>query len=238
MTGGGGRVALVTGATGALGRAVAAAFAQDGWRLGLVGTDEDRLRTLAGDLGLDDERWTPAVGDLAQRDAARAAVARVEERFGQVDAVIHLVGGWAGGTPVTELDPDELATMLDQHLWTTLHVVQAAAPGMVARDWGRILAVATPFASDPGATSGGYAVAKAGQEVVLRMLAKEVAGTGVTVNVVVVKAIDAKHERETAPSARNAAWTTPEEIVAAFRYLASDEAAAVNGARLPLHGRG
>ncbi|MFP5342128.1 MAG: SDR family NAD(P)-dependent oxidoreductase [Candidatus Limnocylindria bacterium] len=238
MTGGGGRVALVTGATGALGRAVAAAFAQDGWRLGLVGTDEDRLRALAGDLGLDDERWTPAVGDLVQRDAARAAVARVEERFGQVDAVIHLVGGWAGGTPVTELDPDELATMLDQHLWTTLHVVQAAAPGMVARDWGRILAVATPFASDPGATSGGYAVAKAGQEVVLRMLAKEVAGTGVTVNVVVVKAIDAKHERETAPSARNAAWTTPEEIVAAFRFLASDEAAAVNGARLPLHGRG
>lgn len=238
MSGGHDRVALVTGATGTLGRLVADAFAKDGWRLGLVGTDEDRLRALAGDLGLDDRRWTPAVGDLADRDAARGAVARVEERFGRVDAVIHLVGGWAGGTPLTGVEPDELSTMLEQHVWTTLHVVQAAAPGMVARGWGRVLAVATPFAMEPGATSGGYAVAKAGQEVVLRMLAKEVAGTGVTVNMVVVKSIDAKHERETAPSARNAAWTTPEEIVAAFRYLASDEAAAVNGARLPLHGRG
>ncbi len=233
-----GRVALITGATGALGRVVAATFAEDGWRLGLMGTDEGRLRDVASDLGLADDRWAPATADLADRDAARAAVAAVEERFGAIDALAHLVGGWSGGTPVTKVGLVDLDDMFDQHVRTTLHVVQAAVPGMVARGWGRVLAVATPVASEPGATSGGYAIAKAGQEVLLRMLAREVAGTGVTANLVVVKAIDAEQVRESDPSPKNAGWTTPEEIAATFRYLASDNAAAVNGARIPLFGRG
>jgi len=233
-----GRVALISGATGALGRVVAARFAEDGWRLGLVGTDAARLRSMAGDLRLDDARWAPATADLADRDAARAAVDVIERRFGAIDAVIHLVGGWAGGTPISAVDPDEIADMHDQHVRTTHHVVAAAVPGMVTRGWGRVMAVGTPFATEPGATSGGYAIAKAGQEVLLRMLAKEVAGSGVTVNLVLVKSIDAKHEREDAPSAKNAGWTTPEEIAATFRYLASDEAAAINGARIPLFRRG
>jgi NAD(P)-dependent dehydrogenase (short-subunit alcohol dehydrogenase family) len=232
-----GRVALITGATGALGRVVAARFAADGWRLGLVGTDEERLRSMAAELDLDDERWSPATGDLAHAAAARVAVEAISRRFGAVDAVIHLVGGWAGGKPITATDPDDVASMLDQHVRTTHHVVVAAVPGMVERGWGRVLAVTTPFATEPGATSGGYAIGKAGQEIVLRMLAKEVAGTGVTVNMVVVKTIDSKHERESAPTAKNAGWTTPEEIAATFRYLASDDAAAINGARIPLFGR-
>jgi NAD(P)-dependent dehydrogenase (short-subunit alcohol dehydrogenase family) len=233
-----GRVALITGATGALGRVVAARFAADGWRLGLVGTDEDRLRSMAADLELDDERWSPATADLADAAAARVAVEAIQRRLGTVDAVIHLVGGWAGGTPISTTDPDDIGSMLDQHVHTTHHVVAAAVPGMVERGWGRVLAVTTPYATEPGATSGGYAIGKAGQEIVLRMLAKEVAGSGVTVNMVVVKAIDTKHERESAPTAKNAGWTTPEEIAATFRHLASDDAAAINGARIPLFGRG
>jgi NAD(P)-dependent dehydrogenase (short-subunit alcohol dehydrogenase family) len=233
-----GRVAFITGATGVLGRVVAAGFAEDGWRLGLAGTDEGRLRAMAGEVGLDDARWAPATADLADADAARAAVDTIEGRFGAIDAVIHLVGGWAGGTPISAVASDEISAMHDQHVRTTHHVVAAAVPGMVSRGWGRVLAVATPFATEPGATSGGYAIAKAGQEVLLRMLAREVAGTGVTVNMVLVKTIDTKHERETAPSSKNAGWTTPEEIAATFRYLATDDAAAVNGARIPLFGRG
>lgn len=233
-----GRVALITGATGSLGRVVAATLAEDGWRLGLVGRDEGRLRGVASDLGLQDECWTPATADLADGGAARAAVGAVEEHFGAIDAVIHLVGGWRGGTPITQVGLDDLDIMLDQHVRTTLHVVQAAAPGMVARGWGRVLAVGTPVASEPGATSGGYAIAKAGQEVLLRMLACEVAGSGVTANLVMVKAIDATHARASAPSAKNAGWTTPEEIAATLRYLVSDEAAVINGARVPLFGRG
>ena len=229
------RVVLVTGATGVLGRVVSAAFASDGARLGLVGTDPDRLAGVARDIGLDDDRWVAAVGDLRQGDGARAAVAAVIDAFGRIDVLVHLVGGYSGGTPIADLDPADLAGMLDQHLWTTLNITQAAVPGMVERGWGRVLAVTTPVASEPPAKMAPYAIGKAAEEVLLRTLARETASTGVTVNLVAVKAIDEKGERDTDP--KKASWTAPDEIAAAFRFLASDEASAITGARIPLHGR-
>ena len=232
------RVVLITGATGGLGRVVGAAFAADGARLGLVGTDHERLAALAADLGLAADRWVPAIADLSDPTAARVALATVIERFGRVDVVLHLVGGWAGGTLVADLELDDVRGMLDQHLWTTLHVVQAAVPGMVERGWGRIVAVSTTFAANPAAKGASYAIAKAAEETLVRALAREVGANGVTANVVVVKKIDTEHERESAPSPKNATWTTPEEIAAVMRFLCSDEAAAINGARIPLDGRG
>jgi NAD(P)-dependent dehydrogenase (short-subunit alcohol dehydrogenase family) len=228
---------VITGATGALGRIAAAAFAAHGSRLGLVGTDHARLAALADELGLDDDRWVAGVGDLRRAAGARTALAAIDERFGRIDVLLHLVGGWTGGTAVADLDPDVMNDMLGQHLWSTLHVTQAVAPGMTDRGWGRILAVTSSATAAPGPKSSAYVVAKTAQETLLRVLAREVAGTGVTVNVVAVKAIDAAHARQTDPSPVNASWTSPEEIVAAMRYLCSDDAAAVNGARIPLDGR-
>ena len=229
------RVVLITGATGVLGRETARVFAAAGDRLGLVGTDRDRLIGLARDLGLADDRWAAGVGDLRQRDGARAAVAAVIDAFGRVDVLAHLVGGYTAGTPIAELDPADIAGMLDQHLWSTLHVAQAVIPGMVERGWGRVVAVVPPAATDPPARSAPYAVGKAAEEVLLRTLAREVADAGVTVNLVIVKAIDEQNVR--GADARKASWTGPDEIAAVFRFLASDEAAAVTGARIPLHGR-
>ena len=128
--------------------------------------------------------------------------------------------------------------MLDQHLWTTFHLAQAVVPGMVSRGFGRVVGVSSPFAANPGPRGAAYAVAKAAEEVVLRSVAREVGGSGVTANVVIVRAIDTKHERETARSPRNAAWTTPEELADTLAFLASPAAAAVNGARVTLDGRG
>jgi NAD(P)-dependent dehydrogenase (short-subunit alcohol dehydrogenase family) len=229
------RVVLITGATGVLGREVARVFAADGARLGLVGTSEDRLRGVAADLGLGDDRWVPAIGDLRQAKGAHDAVATVMAAFGGVDVLAHLVGGYAPGTPIAELDGADIAGMLDQHLWTTLHVVQAVVPGMVERGWGRVLAVSPPIVSEPPPKLAAYAIGKATEEVLLRTLAREVASTGVTVNLVIVKAIDEQGLRTTDP--KKASWTGPDEIAATLRFLASDEAAAVNGARIPLHNR-
>ena len=229
------RVVLITGATGVLGREVARVFAADGARLGLAGTNADRLADVARHLGLGEDRWVAALGDLSQRDGARAAVATVISAFGRVDILAHLVGGYSAGTPIADLDPADVAAMLDQHLWTTLHVTQAVAPGMVERGWGRVLAVSPPVAAEPPARMAPYAVGKAAEEVLLRTLAREVAGAGVTVNLVIVKAIDEAGVRATDP--KKASWTGPDEIAATFRFLASDEAAAINGARIPMNGR-
>lgn len=231
------RVVLVTGATGVLGRTAVTAFAADGCRLGLVGTDAGRLDAVAREAALPDDRWLGATADLRDAEEVRAAVAAVEGRFGRVDVALHLVGGFVPGAPITELDPGNLTFMLEQHLWSTLHLARAVVPGMVERGWGRILAVTSFTTVSTPARAAIYATAKAAQETLLKVLAKEVGGAGVTVNVVAVRQIDADHAREREPSPKNAAWTTPEEIVGVFRHLASDDAAAINGSRIPLDGR-
>jgi NAD(P)-dependent dehydrogenase (short-subunit alcohol dehydrogenase family) len=229
------RVVLITGATGGLGRVATRVFAADGHRLVLGGTDEGRLLDLAAEVGLDHDAWTPLVVDLTDGTETRAALTAVEDALGAIDILIHLVGGSEGGAPVVDVDPDVVRKMLDRHLWTTLHVTQAVVPGMVRRGWGRIVAVSAPAASEPLARFSPYAVGKAAQEILLRTLARENANSGMTVNLVVVRAIDLTGERRSDP--KRSAWTTPDEIAATFRFLVSDEAAAITGARIPLFGR-
>lgn len=231
------RVVAIAGATGAAGRAATAAFARAGARLGLIGTDEARLSALADELGLAADRWHAGVGHLQHREEARAAVAAIEEGIGPVDVVLCLVGGWSGGTPTVEVTADEFDAMLGQHLFSTLNLIQATVPGMLARGWGRVMAISTPLVAEPGPRGGGYLAAKSAQEALLRTLARDAAGTGVTSNLLIVRTIDAKHERDTDPSPKNASWTAPEEIAAVMVMLAGDAAATINGARIPLYGR-
>src|SRR5262249_3229870 len=155
-------------------------------------------------------RWVPINADLLDPADARRALGEAEAAFERVDVLVHLVGGWKGGTPVVDLDPAELRWMLDRHLWTTLNIVQSVVPGMVERRFGRVLALSAPFAEKPAAKGATYAIAKAAEELLLRTLAREV-GDGVTANVLVVRKIDTERERQTAPSPKNAGWALPEE---------------------------
>ena len=230
-------VVLITGATGSVGHAVVRAFAGSDCRIGLVGTNLDRLVALAADVELANDRWAAGVGDLGEPAEAIAAVDAVVERFGPIDVLLHLVGGYAGGASIVDLDPADVAAMLDQHLWSTLNVVRAVVPGMTERGWGRIVAVTASITANPPPRMAPYAIAKAAEETLLRTLAREVASSGVTVNILAARQVDAKHERETDPSPKNAPWTTPEEIAATMRFLVSDAAAAINGARIPMDGR-
>jgi NAD(P)-dependent dehydrogenase (short-subunit alcohol dehydrogenase family) len=246
----GGPVVLITGATGGLGRVVARAFASDGARLVLVGRDQARLDILGAELAaalrsMPDvdavaavAGWTKVVGDLRDAEAARAVAAAAEARYGRIDVLLHLIGGWSGGTPVVDIDHDEIRTMLDQHLWTTLNIVQAVAPGMIARRSGRVAAVSSPVATVPPARSAGYSIAKAAEEVLLRSLAREAAADGVTANVVVVRGITEVADPPAEPAPRKAGWATPGEIAQALAFLASPAGASVNGIRLELNAAG
>jgi len=230
------RVAIVTGATGALGRVLTADLAAAGASLGLFGTRADRLTALASDLALSPDRWIGLTGDLTDPVEAQTAVDSVVARFGRAEILVHVIGGWAGGTSVADTPLDEFTSMLDQHLWTTLNVTRALMPHLAAAGWGRIVAVSSPLARRPTAEMAAYAVGKAAQEALLSTLAQEVAGTGTTVNMLLVRTIDVAHVRDSEPSPDTASWTTPEEISAAVRYLLSDAARVVNGARIPLYG--
>ena len=226
------RVAMITGATGGLGRVLSPDLAADGWDLALVGSSAERLTELVDELGLEPERVAAVVANLREQRAAVTAIDAAYERFGRVDALAHLVGGWTGGMHVGRSPDDPYRDMIDQHFWTSLNVVRELAPRMVDAGFGRIAAVSSPMAAAPDAGMGAYGVGKAAQETLFAALAQEVAGTGVTVNVVRVRAIDTSAG---AGGSDKAYATTPAEISAAIRYLFSDAARVVNGQRIGLH---
>ncbi|MBC8506306.1 MAG: SDR family oxidoreductase [Chloroflexi bacterium] len=230
------RVVVITGATGGLGRVVAHSMAKQGARLALLGRSTERLEQLASEIGLTEDHYLAQEVNLSNAEAVEAVAQAVAGKFGKMDVLLNLVGGWTGGKSVVEANPDDVSTMLQQHVWTTFFMAQAFVPHLVDNEWGRVIIVSSPFAASPRAKGAPYAMGKAAQEALMLTLAQELKGTGVTSNVLLVKTIDVKHVRENDSSAKNAFWTTPEEIANAILYLCSDEAKMVNGARLPLYG--
>ncbi len=229
-------VAVITGATGGLGQVVARTLAQQGARLAMIGTRADRLEELEKELALPADCMAVFPADLTEPEAARQVAELKLARFGRVDFLLHFVGGWIGGKAITEVPAEDVAQMLNQHLWTTLYLVQALVPTMIAQGTGRVIVITSPTASRPVARRAPYAIGKAAQEALMLTLADEVKGSGVTANLLVVNTIDVEHERDRDRSPRTANWTTPEEIASVIVYLCSEEAHTINGARIPMYG--
>lgn len=217
---------LISGVTGALGAAAARAFASDGNNLILLDRDADKLQSLLRDLDLPADRVHAEQIDLLDGQAVQTSADAALHKFGSVHALIHLVGGWTGGKPLPETSGADLKFMLDQHVWTTYHLFQAYAPSLAAAR-GRVLIVSMPVTVQPTAKMGLYAAAKSAQETMAFSLAEDYKNSGLTANVLHVRAIDVKNEGK---------GTRVSEILSAMQYLLSDEAAKINGARIPLYG--
>jgi NAD(P)-dependent dehydrogenase (short-subunit alcohol dehydrogenase family) len=230
-----GRVIVITGATGGLGRVAARDFARQGGSLALVGTNMEKLQHLAGEISLPEERLLLHAADLSQPGASATLARQVQKKFGRIDVLLLLIGGWSGGKAVIETDREQVETMLQQHLWTTYYLAQAVIPAMSANHWGRIIAISSPFASHPEAGMLPYAIGKAAQETLLLTIAQEAKESGITANMLLVKAIDSEHQRDRQPDSKRMNWTTPEEITASLLHLCSNEARMINGARIPLY---
>ncbi len=220
------KTVLITGATGGLGGETAHTFAEHGHSLVLLDRNPEKLDALARDLNMPEGRLLTFAFDLRDRNAVHAMVEAVAAKFGGVHALIHLVGGWVGGKTLVEGDAKDLELMLDQHIWTTFHLFQAFTPQMVQHKWGRVIIISASNVPNPPGKTGIYTAAKAAQENLVLTLAAELKEQGVTANIIQVRAIDEKNAGK---------GTTPDEIAAAMLYLFSEEAAKVNGARIPLY---
>ncbi len=228
------RVIVVTGAAGSLGPTVCRALAGAGASLALAGTKSEPLNQLAASLAISAERVLIHTANLIDAAEANGLAEAVSNKFGRVEAVIHLVGGYLAGAKVIDLEVAEVRTMLDQHLWSTLHVVRAFTPRLLANQWGRLIVISTPLAQAPGAKQAPYAIGKAAQDILMMTLAQELKGTGVTANCLQVRSI----EMNPPDPAKPRTGATPAEITAALLWLCSDEAGATNGARIAVYGRG
>ena len=219
------RVFVITGSTGITGKAAAREFAERGASLALIGTDSSKLDALARDLNLPAARVLTLTADLRKADAVHSAADAVISKFGRVDGIIHLVGGWVGGKPISETPLNDFESMLAQHAWTTFHLFREFAPLLAKNKWGRVIVVSSPTATTPQGKASAYTAAKAAQENLVLNLAAELKDANVTANVIQVRSIDADGSGK---------GTTPDEIAASMLYLCSDAAGKINGARIPL----
>jgi NAD(P)-dependent dehydrogenase (short-subunit alcohol dehydrogenase family) len=231
-----GRVVLVNGASGGLGPAVARAFAEEGARLILTGQTAEQVEATARALALDAAN-TLAVGvNLTQADAVDGLVKSALERFGTIDVVAHVTGGFKGGQ-VAETDPKTWSFMLDLNLTAAFLTARAVLPGMLERGSGKIVIVSSRSGSVPSAGVTAYTVSKSGLNMLVQCLAEETRQHGVNVNAVAPSVIDTPSNRQFNPDTDYSTWVTPESIAGVMRFLASDAARDIHGAIVPIYGR-
>jgi NAD(P)-dependent dehydrogenase (short-subunit alcohol dehydrogenase family) len=224
-----GRVVLITGATGGLGAAVTDAFLSAG------GTVVAVTRSCE-DTG-DKPRLTEVAADLTSAEGAQLAVERALEPTGRIDALVHVMGGFAGGTPVAETDDATWDKMISLNLRAAFLVARAALGPMLEAGYGRIVAVGSRTGIEPTATLGAYGVSKAGLNALIQTIALEVKNTGITANVVLPGIIDTPANRKAMPRADFSQWVKPESIAQQTLWLCGEETAEVNGALIPMFGR-
>lgn len=209
------RVALVTGAGGAVGAAVTARFQREGWRLALVvHGDESRAELEA--------RHPDALvlqADLRDEGEARQAVRAAEEALGGVDALLNLAGGFTT-SPAAETGAADLERMFALNFTTAFNATRAALPGMVARGRGAVLGVGARAALQGGARTAPYAAAKAALAAYLKSLQAELGSAGLTFAVLhPMLAIDTPDNRRAMPKADPSGWLSAEAVAEAAYFL-------------------
>ena len=227
-----GRVFAITGASGVLGSAVARAAAEQGARLALIDFAKDPPP------GLPSGPDVLVLGgvDLTDANAAGAAIEAAAERFGGLDVLMNIAGGFSwekheGG------DWETWHRLFLMNVQTASNASRAAIPHLKRSAAGRIVNVGANGALKAALGMGAYAASKAGVHSLTQALAEELKGDGVTVNAVLPSIIDTPTNRADMPKADFATWVRPEELAAVMLFLASEDASAVTGALLPVTGR-
>jgi NAD(P)-dependent dehydrogenase (short-subunit alcohol dehydrogenase family) len=230
-----GKVALITGSTGNLGRAAVEAFRVAGARLALLDRSVERLAKAFPDL----EGVAHFAGvDLVQLDAVAAVCLDVQGRFGRIDVLFNAVGAFRGGKPVHEEEPSTWDLLLDVNLRAALATCRAVTPIMVRQGSGRIINTVAGAAFAGQAGQAAYAASKAALLRLSESLARELAADGITVNCIVPGTLDTPQNRAANPGTDPCRWVSPEAVAEVVLFLASDAARAVTGAALTLPERG
>jgi NAD(P)-dependent dehydrogenase (short-subunit alcohol dehydrogenase family) len=230
-----GRVIAIAGAGGGLGPVVAKRLADAGASLALADRRQETADSLAQDLGLPDDRVNPQAVDLLDESQATDWAASTEEKFGHVDGLLHLVGGYRGGDPINSFDLADYEFLHDLLVRTLQLTTRAFHSALTASEHGRFVLVSAAAAANPENTNAAYASAKAAAEAWTLSLADSFSGSNATANIIVVNAIETPQMREESPGTQNPNFTPAEDLADAIAFLCSDSARRMNGQRLVLH---
>lgn len=224
---------VVTGAAGNLGRAVASAFAAQGANLVLVDLRHDSLVQAYG--GETAQRlFAPA--NLLEQDQVQAAMQAAVARFGRIDVLCNLAGGFRMGDPVHATQDNTWDFLMDLNARTLLHMARAVVPQMLAQGGGKVVNVGAASAQRGVAQMGAYCASKSSVIRMTEAMAAELREQNINVNCVLPTIIDTPENRAAMPDADPIRWVAPQDLANVIVFLASDAARAVHGAAVPVAG--
>lgn len=224
-----GKVVLVTGANGGLGTHVTRAFLAAGATV--VGSSRNIQPS-----DVDDPGFSAIPAEISNFRGAKQLIEQITARFQRLDVLAHTVGGFAGGQSVAQTDDATFQRMIDVNLNTTFQILRAAIPELRKNGAGRVVAIGSRAAVEPGAGVGAYSASKAAMVSLIETVARENKDAGMTANVVLPGTMDTPANRKAMPSSDFSTWVRPSTIAELMVWLAGDAGADVNGAVIPVYG--
>jgi NAD(P)-dependent dehydrogenase (short-subunit alcohol dehydrogenase family) len=225
------KIALIAGASGGLGTHVTKALLD-------VGATVVGLSPNIKQSDFDHANFIALPASLSSLDTAKKAVDSVIARFGRIDILAHLVGAFAGGQAIADMDDKTFQRMFDLNLNSAFHILRAVLPHMRQAGAGRIIAIGSRAAENPGPKVGAYSASKAALVSLMKTVALENKDSGITANVILPGTIDTPANRKDMPGADVSQWVQPASIASLIVWLAGDAAKDVTGAVIPVYGRG
>ena len=225
-----GKVVLVTGANGGLGTYVTQAFLDAGATV--IGTSRKIQQS-----DFNSPNFTAVAAEISTRESARTLVDQVVGRFGKLDVLAHTIGGFAGGQSIADTDDATFQRMLDLNLNSTFHILRAALPPLRKAGGGRVIAIGSRAALEPGAGVGAYSASKAAMVSLIRTVALENKDAGVTANAILPGTMETPANRKAMPNADVSKWVQPASVAGLVVWLASEAGKDVNGSVIPVYGK-
>jgi NAD(P)-dependent dehydrogenase (short-subunit alcohol dehydrogenase family) len=223
------RVVLITGAKGGLGSFVTLRFLSAGAKV--IGSS----RSISQE-DFPQSNFTPLAVDFRKPAAVRDAVESIVRRFGRLDVLVHVLGGFAGGQTVAETDDAVWEQMRDLNLTSAFYVLRAAIPHLKKSGNGRIVAIGSLTAVEPHAGLGAYVTFKAALTMLVRTVALENKDSGLTANVLLPGTMDTPANRKSMPSADFSKWVKPGNVAELVLWLADERAAHITGSTISMDG--
>lgn len=233
-----GKVVVVTGASGNLGRTVVQGFADAGAKIALVDLNAERLDQVVGGLGGDANRFKSFPGDLSSTEKVDALVNQIVEQFGQIDVLAHTVGGFDAGKSIHEAGVDVLDKMMAMNVYPIFLMGGRVARHMVEKGvQGKIVFILAKAGQKGAKGMGAYTASKAAAYRLMESLSAELKDFGINVNGISPSIIDTPPNRQAMPNADFDKWVTAGQLADAVMFLASEQASAIHGTNLEVFGR-
>ncbi|HJX23509.1 MAG TPA: SDR family NAD(P)-dependent oxidoreductase [Candidatus Bathyarchaeia archaeon] len=234
-----GKIAIVTGGTGALGHSVVKALLENDARVVTAYRSRDKLEGLAEYLGPLKDKLTGVEADVGNEESVMSLVRHTIEEFGRVDILLNIVGGYKGGSTVADTTLEEFNNMIELNLKSTFLCSKYVLPHMMKENYGKILSISARPAVDRRrrGKSGAYAISKTGVKILTETIAEEVKDYNINVNCIMPSTMKTEENLRNFPGADTSKWVDTEDVAKVILFLVSDSSKVTSGAAIPVFGK-